>query len=150
MVQESTKESPFLLVYERDPRLPTSTPLEQSPAMYPVDPVEDYQTELLTTLKKAHELAMESICKTQEKQCRYYDGQSTNPTFQVSDRVMILMPSKTIGKNRKLARPYHRPYCVINVIQTNAEVQLIEHPSAVSIFVALGRLCTNSTVIFTA
>ena len=45
------------------------------------------------------------------------------------------------GKNHKLARPYHGPYHVINVTQTNAEVQLIEHPSAASIFVALGRLC---------
>ena len=92
MVQESTNESPFFLVYGRDPRLPTSTLLEQSPAMYPVD-VEDYRTELLTTLKKAHELAKESICKAQEKQHRYYDRESTNPTFQVGDRVMVLMPS---------------------------------------------------------
>ena len=68
VVQESTtKESPFFLVYGRDPRLLTSTLLEQLPAMYPLD-VEDYRTELLTTLKKAHELAMESICKAQEKQ----------------------------------------------------------------------------------
>ena len=139
VVQESTKESPFFLVYGRDPRLPTSTLLEQSPAMYPVD-VEDYRTELLTTLKKAHELAMESICKAQEKQRKYYDRQSTSPTFQVRDCVMVFMPSETVGKNRKLARPYHGPYRVINVTQTNAEVQLIEQPSAPSIFVAIGRL----------
>ena len=50
------------------------------------------------------------------------------------------MPSETVGKNRRLTRPYHGPYRVISVTQTNAEVQLIEHPSAPSIFVAIGRL----------
>ena len=102
--------------------------------------MEDYRTELLTTLTKVRGLAMESIRKTQEKQRKFYDRQSTTPKFQVGDRVMVFMPSETVGKNRKLARPYHGPYHVINVTQTNAEVQLIECPSEPSMFVAIDRL----------
>lgn len=139
MIQDSTKESPFFLVYGRDPRLPTAMSLEQSIPTYPVD-VEDYRTELLTTLRKTRELAMESIRKAQDKQRRFYDQHSTNPTLQVGDRVMVFMPSETVGKHRKLARPYHGPYRVTNITPTNAEVQLIEYPSEPTIFVAIDRL----------
>ena len=123
----------------RDPRLPTGSLLEQSPAAYPVD-AEDYRTELVSTLIKTRELALESIQKAQEKQRRFYDRQSRNPKFQVGDRVMVFMPSETIGKDRKLARPYHGPYRVINIMPTNAEVQLIQYPSEPTIFVAIDRL----------
>ena len=120
-------------MYGRDPRLPTGSLLEQLPAAYPVD-AEDYRTELVSILIKTCELALESIQKAQEKQRRFYDRQSRNPKFQVGDRVMVFMPSETIGKDRKLARPYHRPYRVINITPTNAEVQLIQYPSEPTIF----------------
>lgn len=72
VVQELTKESPFYLLYDRDPRLPTSTLLEQSRTTYFVD-AEDYWTELVTNLKKARELALQSITQAQEKQQTFYD-----------------------------------------------------------------------------
>ena len=50
------------------------------------------------------------------------------------------MPSETVGKNRKLARPYHGPYRVVHITPSNAEVRLIEHPTEPSIFVAIERL----------
>ena len=53
---------------------------------------------------------------------------------------MVFMPSETTGKYRKLARPYHGPYCVVSLTATNAEVKLIENPKESSIFVALDRL----------
>ena len=93
VIQESTKESPFFLVYGRDPRLPIGSLLEQSPTAYPMD-VGDYHTELLCTLKKTHTLALESIRKAQEKQKRFYDRQSTATKFKIGDRVMVYMPSE--------------------------------------------------------
>ena len=62
------------------------------------------------------------------------------PKFLVGDRVMVFMPSETVGKNRKLARPYHGPYRVVHITPSNAEVRLIEHPTEPSIFVAIERL----------
>ena len=66
VIQESTKDSPFLLLYGGDPRLPTGTLLEQSCTTYLVD-IDDYKTELLINLKKARELALESIKAAQER-----------------------------------------------------------------------------------
>ena len=94
VIQESMKESPFFLVYRRDPQLPTGSLLEQFPRAYPVD-VGDYRTELLCTLKKTHTLVLESIRKAQEKQKRFYDQQSTATKFKIGDRVMVYMPSET-------------------------------------------------------
>ena len=72
VVQESTKESPFFLLYGRDPRLPTGTLLEQSRTTYLVD-AEDYRTELFINLTEAQKLALESIKLAQQKQRTFYD-----------------------------------------------------------------------------
>ena len=140
VVQESTKESPFFLLYGRDPRLPTGTILEQLRTTYLCD-IDDYRTELLINLTKAQQLALESIKQAQEKQQTFYDKQSSNNLpYRVGDRVMVFMPSETTGKDRKLARPYHGPYRVVNLTATNAEVKLIERPKEPSIFVAIDRI----------
>ena len=60
--------------------------------------------------------------------------------FHTNERVMVFIPSETTGKNRKFARPYHGPYCIITITPTNDEIQLIERPLEPTIFVAIDRL----------
>ena len=62
MTQESTKESPFFLLYGRDPRLPTESVLGSTTEAYLVD-MEDYRSEFLINLAKAQKLALEHIRK---------------------------------------------------------------------------------------
>ena len=66
MVQKSTKESPFILLYGRDPRVPTESVLGTAREAYLVD-MEDYRSEFLITLVRAQTLALENIRKAQEK-----------------------------------------------------------------------------------
>lgn len=59
-VQESTKESPFYLLYGRDPRLPTETVLSGQSTSYPAD-LDDYRSELTTKLSSAWATAKQNI-----------------------------------------------------------------------------------------
>lgn len=139
MVQESTKESPFFLLYGRDPRLPTESVLGSTREAYLVD-MEDYRSEFLVCMSRAQKIALENIRKAQEKQKQYYDRAARSPEYRVGDRVLVYMPGDVTGKDWKLARPYHGPYRIVQVTPTNAEVQLIEKPSDPTIFVALSRV----------
>ena len=60
--------------------------------------------------------------------------------LKVGERVMAYMPSDVQGQDRKLARLFHGPYCVLAVTPTNAEVRLVGQPTGESIFVSLDRV----------
>ena len=136
--QESTKESPFYLLFGRNPRLPTETTLTQPASPYTVD-LEDYKTLLVSNLKSAWAAAKASIESAQAKQKAYHDQKSKATTLKVGDRVLVFMPSETKGKNRKLCRPFHGPYRIVSLTDCNAEVQLMDGKKE-SIFVSLHRL----------
>lgn len=62
------------------------------------------------------------------------------PTFWVGERVFVFMPAEKTGKNRKFAHPYHGPYPVMEVNESNAKVVRVDLPQETSILVALDRL----------
>ena len=71
-VQESTRESPFCLLYGRDPRIPTETVLSKPVSPYLVD-VEDYRCDLVSRMSSAWSLARDRIEHAQEAQKFQYD-----------------------------------------------------------------------------
>ena len=136
--QESTKESPFYLMYGRDPRLPTESALTPPSFACMVD-LEDYRTALVAHLSEAWQLAKDNIVKAQERQKVQYDRTSQETKFQVGDRVLVHMPAEMQGKERKLSRPFHGPYLITALTDCNAEVQLVGSTQA-TIFVSLDRV----------
>ena len=138
-VQESTRESPFFLLYGRDPRTPTTTVLTQTRSIYNVDP-DDYKTELVLGLAESWRLARENIGKAQEVQKRKYDSGRAEVDLKIGERVMVYMPIETQGPDRKLARPFHGPYRVLSLTPTNVEVRLVDNPTLDPIFVSLDRV----------
>ena len=138
-VQESTQMSPFYLLYGREPRVPTETALTQPRTVYQVDLL-DYCSELVVHLFDAWALAHQNIKKAQSKQKTQYDKRSTAPKVKVGDRVMVYFPDQVKGKVWKLARPYHGPYEVITLTNTNTEVCLVGSSKNDSIFVVLDRI----------
>ena len=141
-VQESTKESPFYLLYGRDPRLPSECALTVSTTPYMID-LQDYRTELTTSLSDAWLSAKEHITHAQDKQKQQYDKHAKESPMKVGDRVMVHMPGSVKGKAWKLVRPFHGPYRVVCVTTTNAEVRLVDQPGAdaIILFVSLSRVC---------
>ena len=71
-VQESTQDSPFFLLYGRDPRTPTETALSQPTTPYQVD-LSDYKMELVANLSDALAIAHSHIDSAQKKQKQQYD-----------------------------------------------------------------------------
>ena len=138
-VQESTRESPFFLLYGRDPRLPTETVLSKPVSPYLVD-IEDYRTELAVKLPTAWSTAQAKIGKAQQSQKEQYDRKAKVPKLSIGDRVMVHMPGEVKGKTWKLARPFHGPYRVVSLTPSNAEVVLVDTPKDQPIFIALSRI----------
>ena len=87
-IQESTRESPSFLLYGRDPRLPTTSAMEPPRPEYTVD-LDDYKSELVTCLVKAHECAREQIKKAQVRQKTLYDVHAKKSSYKVGERVMV-------------------------------------------------------------
>ena len=92
-VQESTRESPFFLLYGRDPALPTLDSLSRERTPYMVD-LDDYKLDLTTGLADVWKLAQIA----QGRQKVTYDRSSKESTVKVGQRVMVHMPSELQGK----------------------------------------------------
>ena len=138
-IQESTKESPFFLLYGRDVRLPTEAMLNTPRTCYQVD-LEDYKTDLVANFSEAWQLARQNVQQAQKKQKQYYDQKTKEPQYRVGDRVFVHMPGAVQGKAWKFSRPFYGPYRILELTHTNASVRPVDRPQESSIFVSLNRL----------
>ena len=91
-VQESTQESPFHLLYGRDPYLPAEDTLAV-PALRRQFEIGSYQEELVTHLQEAWKLARQNMKKAQRRQKRNYDRGAKPAPFRVGDSTA---PSPTL------------------------------------------------------
>ena len=106
-IQHSTQESPFSLLYGRDPRLPTEAVL--SPTTRSFVELKEYGARLHSRMSDAWELAHGMVKKVQSRQKKQYDRRSRPPNFAEGDRMFLLKPAELTGELQKLARPYHGP-----------------------------------------
>ena len=90
-LQESTKESPFYLLYGRDPRLPTTLGLDS--AQHHIADLDTYKEEVAFKFSEAWKLARDNIKKAQQYQKKQYDHKTRLPRFEVGDRVFVYMPA---------------------------------------------------------
>ena len=110
--QTSTGESPFYLLYGRDPRLPTEAVLCSPPSLALQSDADDYVAEITKRISPAWGLAGDTIKKAQVQQKQQHDVCARSATFVEGECVFVYMPAAQSGAAYKLARPYHGPYCV--------------------------------------
>ena len=141
-VQMSTQESPFYLLYGRDPRLPAAEVLAAPDDRRVVD-VRDYKTELCRQFTEAWKLAQNKIQNAQKSQKKFYDQNATQLKVRIGDHVFVYTPNEKIGKAYKFACPYKGPYRVLKLFDNGVEVKLVSKSNSQSIRVALNcvRLC---------
>ena len=137
--QSSTEESPFFLLYGRDPRLPVEAMLSPSTARTPIN-LKEYGSELVNRMSGAWELARKSVEKAQKRQKVNYDKKSHSSDFVVGERVFLFKPAEKTGESRKLARPFHGPYRVIELGTNTARIRRVDKPWEEPMLVALQRL----------
>ena len=138
-MQSSTMASPFFLLYERDPSLPTETALTAPVIRSEVDLV-TYKEEVVQSLTEAWGLAQSHVRKAQDKQKRLHDQRAAEPSFRFGDRVFLYEPAAKSSKAHKFARPYIGPYRIVCLYQNGAEVHPVDKPQKAAIQVALNRL----------
>ena len=143
-VQDSTKSSPFYLLYGQHPRVPTDSALDHPQTVYKIN-FGDFADELVASLSDAWQIAHENVRKAQAKQRAQCDKKSDFQSLSVGDRVMVHMQVQS--KAWKFTCPYFGPFKVVGITPTNAEVQLLNHPNVPTIFVSLDsvRKCYEET-----
>jgi len=135
--QDSTRESPFFLLYGRDPRLPTPAALCPSLVRDDVN-LREHGVELATRMSAAWEEARKNVKNAQKKQKKYYDRRAQDSLLTVGDRVFL---KKFSEKNNKLARMFHGPYWVVEISLNNtAQIRRVDKPQEEPILVAMDRL----------
>ena len=101
-MQESTKESPFFLMYGRDPRLPTATALSWSMERSMVD-LEEYGEHLATNLAEAWKVAQEAIqqaqCNITMKEVEQFLRQAIEPSC-TSQQLEVVVPTSLHAHTR--------------------------------------------------
>lgn len=97
-VQESTKDSPFFLLYGRDPRLPT-----QQAALSPICDcqqidIDTYKSEVMKRLSFAWELAPKQVKRAEYKKKKHHDHHAQGPGFKVGDCVLCTCQQNDLKK----------------------------------------------------
>ena len=114
---ESTGQTPYLLMFGRNPRLPIDAVfgLQENE----IEPSSKYITELRKRISRAHELATEAATKARAKQRDAYNTKVRGGVIKVGDRVLVKVVAFD-GKHKLADRWEHDPYTVIR--QPNDEI----------------------------
>ena len=137
--QESIRESPFFMVYGRDPVLPTDEALSK-PADCCYNDADDYRSEVLTNLQDAWSRAKKNVEQAQKRQKKQHDKKSHMPEFAEGDRVFVFKPAAKSCKAYKFARPFHGPYRIVKLYDNGADIRPVDRPQEAPLRVPFDRL----------
>ncbi|KAK8785533.1 hypothetical protein V5799_008101 [Amblyomma americanum] len=108
---ESTGESPFFLLYGRDPDQPSEVP--EGPRRVPYASLDDYKVELESRLQVARDIAKESLKKAAKRRKEVHDRSARDAPFDVGDSVYIENCQRQIGLARKFQTKWRGPCEVV-------------------------------------
>lgn len=118
MKQSSTGQTPFYLMYGREPPLPIDL-------AFKTNPYEDKQTmthyieKLKERLETSYNLAQQNVKQSQERQKDFYDRKVRGATLKTGDRILVKIVSFT-GKHKIADKWESEPYLVLS--QPNPDI----------------------------
>ena len=138
---ETTREKPSFLMFGLDLRSPTEAALLPANSLEPSD-VSDYREELVLSLSSARELAETNIREEQKRAKERYDKKVVVKEYKMGEWVLVRFPREESGKKRKLSKPWHGPYSIIQRNEPDVTVVPVHFPDGGSIQVHQSRVCS--------
>ena len=122
-VHESTKETPFYLLYKRDPHLPIDAAFNACRNSYLDIEGYDYPQLVSVWLTEAKKLAQLQIKNAQASQKHQYDRKVIQRDIKEGDLVYLHIPHTPQGKSSKLSHFWKGPLVVKTVKMPNVFVE---------------------------
>ena len=110
-VQSSTNETPFYLMYGRDPRLPIDVSLLKARETY--SDINDYRGVIADRLLAARQLTHDNIELAQQRQKTQYDKTAKERSYDIGQKVWLYTPNNRKGLSSKLTHNWHGPYRIL-------------------------------------
>ncbi len=108
---EVTGESPFFLLYGRQPRLPMDVSL--LPPRDVSASIADHRARIVQHIEEAQRLTKQNIQRAQQKMKQYYDQNATPVSFDIDQKVWIYSPKNKRGLCKKLRHKWHGPFTLV-------------------------------------
>ena len=103
--------------------------------------LEDYREQLMAMLSSAREIAASNIQRAQKRYKHQHDCHARPSNFRVGDWVFVWFPQDESGRFRKLSRPWHGPYRVLERKDPDFVVAKVYDPQHGQICVHQDRVC---------
>ena len=109
----TTGESPFYLLYGREPRLPIDTAL-----LLPDDnlssSVWELRARIVRNLEEAEQIIKSNTELAQQRMKSHYDQRSAEAPYDIGAKVWVYTPKTRKGLSKKLTHHYHGPYRIVS------------------------------------
>ena len=110
-VHPTTGETPFYMLYGREPRLPLDITLMPPKNLSPS--VATHHERIITNLQRAQAIAHENTQRAQQAMKSQYDKNAKEPNFEIGDSVWVYTPQLKKGLSKKLLHFWHGPYRIV-------------------------------------
>ena len=134
-IQETTKESPFYLLYGRDPRLPIDVSLLPRDEIF--TNADDYRAHIVT--RESRKFAQDSIQLSQQRQELNRNEHAKMSSYEPGQRVWLFTPNNRKGLSSKLVHNWHGPYRIeekLSPVNYRLENGDIVHSDRLKTFIA--------------